>query len=116
VKDALNLLARLKVKRIIISAPYAVHKTIEKSIQYHRGIKNKVHWVSDVAFNEDLSRKRDGNAAQNFSSLNRIVINLLRKNELKIGIISRLKIYGWDHDYLQNIQKIRCVCPALSVN
>jgi len=80
-------------------------KVIEKSIRKHWGIENKVHWVLDVAFNEDMSRKRDGNAAQNFSSLNRIAINLLRKSELKIGIKSRRKICGWDNDYLLQILK-----------
>jgi len=80
-------------------------KGIEKSIRKHWGIENKVHWVLDVAFNEDMSRKRDGNAAQNFSSLNRIAINLLRKSELKIGIKSRRKICGWDNDYLMKILK-----------
>jgi predicted transposase YbfD/YdcC len=34
----------------------------------------------DVSFSEDQSRKRDGHAAQNFSLINRIALNLL-KNE-----------------------------------
>jgi len=78
-------------------------RLIEKCIRKHWGIENKVHWILDVAFNEDMSRKRDGNAAQNFSSLNRIAINLLRKSELKIGVKSRRKICGWDNDYLLKI-------------
>ena len=44
-------------------------RLIEKSIRKQLGIENKVHWVLDIAFNEDMSRKRDGNVAQNFSSL-----------------------------------------------
>ncbi|WP_062041993.1 ISAs1 family transposase [Lentimicrobium saccharophilum] len=73
---------------------------IGKSARKHWGIENKVHWVLDVAFGEDLSRKRDRNAAQNFSSLNRIAINLLKKNNLKVGIKSRRKICGWDNEFL----------------
>ncbi len=42
---------------------------INKAVRKHWGIENKVHWVLDVAFNEDHSRKRAGNAAQNFSTL-----------------------------------------------
>lgn len=75
-------------------------KKIEQCVRKHWGIENKVHWVLDVAFGEDYSRKRDGNAAQNFSSLNKIAINLLRKCDMKIGIKSRRKICGWDNDFL----------------
>jgi predicted transposase YbfD/YdcC len=73
-------------------------KSIEQSVRKHWGIENKVHWVLDVAFNEDLSRKRDGYAAQNFSSLNRIAINLLKKDDLKVGIKSKRKVSGWDDE------------------
>ena len=48
-------------------------------IRHHWGIENKLHWVLDVAFGEDLDRKRAGNAAQNFSRLNRIALNLLKQ-------------------------------------
>ena len=47
---------------------------LNQLVRQHWGIENKLHWVLDVAFGEDLSRKRAGNAAQNFSLLNRILI------------------------------------------
>jgi hypothetical protein len=34
-------------------------------IRQHWGIENKLHWVLDVGFGEDLDRKRAGHAAQN---------------------------------------------------
>jgi predicted transposase YbfD/YdcC len=73
---------------------------IAHGVRKHWGIENKVHWVLDVAFNEDLSRKRQGNAAQNFSSLNRIALNLLKKDNAKVGIKSRRKMAGWGNEYL----------------
>lgn len=69
-------------------------------IRKHWGIENKVHWVLDVAFAEDLSRKRAGNAAQNFSCINRIALNLLKKDDAKVGIKSRRKMAGWGNNYL----------------
>lgn len=75
-------------------------KQIAHGIRKHWGIENKVHWVLDVAFNEDLSRKRNRNAAQNFSSLNRIALNLLKKDNAKVGIKSRRKMAGWGNEYL----------------
>jgi len=46
--------------------------SIAYGVRKHWGIENKIHWILDVAFNEDISRKRKGNAAQNYSNLNRI--------------------------------------------
>ena len=70
-------------------------------VRQHWGIENKLHWVLDVAFGEDLSRKRAGNAAQNFSLLNRIALNLLKKEtSLKRGIKGKRLKAAWDHPYL----------------
>jgi predicted transposase YbfD/YdcC len=70
-------------------------------IRQHWGIENKLHWVLDVAFGEDLSRKRAGNAAQNFSVLNRIALNLLKQETtLKRGIKGKRLKAAWDPAYL----------------
>lgn len=76
-------------------------------IRDHWKIENSLHWILDVAFHEDQSRKRSGNAAQNFSVINRIALNLL-KNELttKQGIKGKRLKAGWDNDYLAMILKI----------
>jgi predicted transposase YbfD/YdcC len=49
---------------------------LNRVIRQHWGIENKLHWVLDVGFGEDLDRKRAGHSAQNFSVLNRIALNL----------------------------------------
>ena len=54
---------------------------LNQAIRQHWGIENKLHWALDVSFGEDLDRKRAGNAAQNFSILNRIPLNLLRHDK-----------------------------------
>ena len=77
--------------------------SIAYGVRKHWGIENKVHWTLDVAFNEDMSRKRSGNAAQNYSNLNRIALNLLKKDDAKVGIKSRRKMAGWSNDYLLKI-------------
>jgi predicted transposase YbfD/YdcC len=57
---------------------------IENEFRKHFGIENKVHWVLEVIFNEDYSRKRYGNAAKNFTNINRIALNILLSNDRKI--------------------------------
>jgi len=74
---------------------------LNRVIRQHWGIENKLHWVLDVAFGEDLSRKRAGHAAQNFSLLNRIALNLLQQDKSsQRGIKGKRLKAGWDHAYL----------------
>jgi predicted transposase YbfD/YdcC len=70
-------------------------------IRQHWGIENKLHWVLDVGFGEDLNRKRAGHAAQNFSVLNRIALNLLKQDKSsKRGIKGKRLKAAWDQPYL----------------
>src|SRR5271169_4230117 len=70
-------------------------------IRQHWGIENKLHWVLDVGFGEDLDRKRAGHAAQNFSLLNRIALNLLKQETtFKRGIKGKRLKAAWNHPYL----------------
>jgi predicted transposase YbfD/YdcC len=70
-------------------------------IRQHWGIENKLHWVLDVGFSEDLDRKRAGHAAQNFSVLNRIALNLLKQDKTsKRGIKGKRLKAAWNHPYL----------------
>ena len=73
-------------------------------IRSHWAVENKLHWSLDVAFGEDYDRKRIKNAAQNFSLINKIALNLT-KNETscKLGIKSKRKIAGWNEVYLLKI-------------
>ena len=71
---------------------------LNAAIRQHWGIENKLHWALDVSCGEDRSRKRAGNAAQNFSLLNRIALNLLKQEtSLKRGIKEKRLKAAWDH-------------------
>ncbi|MGT2562403.1 transposase, partial [Corynebacterium striatum] len=43
----------------------------------------KLHWSLDVTFKEDYSTKQAGNAAENFSVITKIALNLLKNNQSK---------------------------------
>ena len=61
----------------------------------------------DVAFGEDLDRKRAGHAAQNFSLLNRIALNLLKQETtFKRGIRSKRLKAARNHPYLLKLLAI----------
>jgi predicted transposase YbfD/YdcC len=93
--------------RFYISSLPAVASLLNQSIRSHWGIENSLHWILDVAFNEDKSRKRAGFAAKNFSVLNRIALNMLKNDTATKRSIKgkRLKA-GWDEGYLEKILKI----------
>lgn len=90
--------------RYYISSIKTHAQDFQKAIRAHWGIENKVHWILDVAFGEDASRKRKANAAQNFSILNKIALNLLKKDtSTKIGVKSRRLKAAWSNQYLMKI-------------
>jgi predicted transposase YbfD/YdcC len=79
---------------------------IARSIRSHWGIENNLHWLLDVAFHEDKSRKREGYAAQNFSIINRIALNLINNEKSKKRSVKGKRLdAGWNNDYLIKILK-----------
>ena len=64
------------------------------------GVENKLHWSLDVVFGEDQARMRVGNAAENFSVLRRIALNLFRQDKTsKVGVKTRRLLAASDDAY-----------------
>jgi predicted transposase YbfD/YdcC len=92
--------------RLYITSLKADAKLLNNAIRYHWSIENSLHWVLDVAFDEDNSRKRSGFAAQNYSILNRIALNLLKNEKTtKVGVRGKRLKAGWDNQYLCKLLK-----------
>lgn len=90
--------------RYYISSIKASARKIGNAIRGHWSIENSLHWVLDVAFNEDSSRIRIDHAPENFAVLRHIALNLLTKDlSSKFGIKAKRKKAGWDDDYLLKI-------------
>ena len=80
----------------------------QNDIRLHWAIENKLHWTLDVAFSEDASRKRAKNAAQNFSVLSKISLNILKKDkQTKQGIKGKRLKAAYDNKYLSKILDIK---------
>lgn len=75
-----------------------------QSVRSHWGIENQLHWILDVAFNEDASRIRKDHAPANFALIRHIAVNLLRQDtSVKVGLKAKRLKAGWDNDYLSRI-------------
>ena len=100
---------------LYISSLAADAMCMNAAIRQHWGIENKLHWVLDMDFGEDASRKRAGYAAQNFSLLNRIALNLIRKDISKSSIRGKSLQTAWDDVFLWHLlmqNNSSCVCSA----
>jgi predicted transposase YbfD/YdcC len=90
--------------RFYISSMRLSARKAAECIRSHWGIENRLHWLLDVSFDEDQSRKRVGYSAQNFSIITRIALNLLKADKTqKRSIRGKRLDAGWDNNYLTNI-------------
>jgi predicted transposase YbfD/YdcC len=71
-----------------------------KYIRSHWEIENKLHWVLDMTFNEDASRKRAKYAAANFAIVKKMALNILKKDTSKGSLKGKRKRAGWNNNYL----------------
>jgi predicted transposase YbfD/YdcC len=90
--------------RYFLSSLPAKVKRLAGAVRQHWGIENGLHWVLDVAFNEDRMRQRDRNGIENLALLNRLAVSVLRQDKtIKAGVKCKRKAAGWDDDYLLHL-------------
>lgn len=70
-----------------------------------RSIENQLHWVLDVAFQEDASRVRKDHAPENLGLIRRVALSLLKRapSRKKVGTACKRKQAGWNDDFLVEV-------------
>lgn len=90
--------------RYYICSYRATAASLLQATRDHWGIENSLHWVLDVAFDEDRCRVRTGHADQNLAVARHCALNLLKQERTgKVGIKAKRKKAGWDYPYLLKV-------------
>ena len=77
---------------------------LEHAVRAHWAIENNLHWVLDIAFDEDSNRTRKGHSAANLAIIRHIALNLIKKEKTsKVGVKTKRLKAGWNNDYLLRI-------------
>jgi predicted transposase YbfD/YdcC len=76
-------------------------KLFAYAVRCHWHVENRLHWVLDVVFHEDLSRLRSGAGPQNMATVRHMAMNLLRVPKDNHSLKVRRKSAAWDTAYLE---------------
>jgi len=91
-------------KRYHITSLEADAKRYAECVRGHWSIENSCNWILDVVFNEDKSRIRKDNSAENMAVIRRIAMNIVKtSNKLTGSIRGRLKQLSWDTELAVSI-------------
>ena len=67
----------------------------------HWQIENRLHWVLDVVFHDDLVRLRTGSGPQNMAVVRHMAMNLVRAPHDRHSLKVRRKLANLNPDYLE---------------
>jgi predicted transposase YbfD/YdcC len=90
-------------RRLYLGSARLDAKSFARAVRTHWHIENRLHWVLDVVFHDDLARLRTGHGPQNMAVVKHIALNLLRDAKPTTSLKSRRKLAGWNLDYLYAI-------------
>jgi predicted transposase YbfD/YdcC len=93
-----------KFVRYYITTLSSDAKRILHVIRRHWAIENELHWVLDVAMDEDHNRVHKDQAPENMAVLRHIALNLLKQEKTaKGGLHAKQLQAAWNNDYLCKI-------------
>jgi predicted transposase YbfD/YdcC len=87
--------------RHYLSSRQASAADFQGYVRRHWGIENRLHWVLDVVFGEDHSRKRAGHVAANCAIIRKFVLNLLRAQPESKSLNRKRNLCALSDEYRQ---------------
>ena len=90
-------------RRFYLSSALLDAQTFARAVRAHWGIENRLHWVMDVVFHDDLARLRTGHGPENMAVVKHMAMNLVRQAKPETSLKNRRKLAGWDLAYLETL-------------
>jgi predicted transposase YbfD/YdcC len=90
-------------RRYFLSSMPLDARLFARAVRCHWHIENRLHWVLDVVFHEDLNRLRSGTGPQNMATIRHMALNLLRRAHDNHSLKVRRKSAAWNTAYLEAI-------------
>ena len=87
-------------RRYFISSMALDAAFFAKAARAHWGIENRLHWVLDVVFHDDLMRLRTENGPKNMATVKHMALNLVKSAPGKESLRAKRKAAGWDDAFL----------------
>jgi predicted transposase YbfD/YdcC len=91
-----------KARRYYLSSAPLDARLFARAVRAHWGVENRLHWVMDVVFHDDLMRLRTDHGPANMATVRHIALNLLRAVPGKLSMAVKRKSAGWDEPFLLN--------------
>jgi predicted transposase YbfD/YdcC len=88
--------ATTTARRFYISSLALDQAFFAKAVRAHWGVENRLHWVLDVVFHDDLMRLRTANGPKNMATVKHMALNLIKSAPGKDSLRVKRKAAGWD--------------------
>jgi len=92
-----------KERRYYLCSARLSAEAFARAVRAHWGIENRLHWVLDVVFHDDLARLRSGSGPENMAVVKHMAMNLLRSPKDRHSLKSRRKLACLNNDYLHSL-------------
>ena len=89
--------------RFYITSCALVAEQVAAIIRSHWAIENSLHWTMDMVFRDDECRVRTDHAPANFTTIEHMAYNLIRKASSKDSLRVRRKAAAWDDTFLASL-------------
>lgn len=88
-------------RRYYLSSAKLDARTFAAAVRAHWQIENRLHWVLDVVFHDDLVRLRTASGPQNMAVVRHMAMNLVRAPHDRHSLKVRRKLANLSTDYLE---------------
>lgn len=90
-------------RRFYLSSAHMDAPRLATAVRAHWRIENSLHWVLDVAFDEDRARNRSDHGPENLATLRKLALNVLRSAHPNISIRRKRKRSAWSDDFARSV-------------